>query len=1014
MKIHLLFRGMLLTIIFIFAVNIDRLSAQRSPVKSSGLIAKSVVSLDGQWRLAIDSLNVGKKEKWWENPIPEAKPVKVPWILQDVFPAYHGVVWYWRDFLAPKNNYPSGRTLLRFCSIDYMADVWLNNIFVGRYESGDVPFVIDVTNVIKSGGNNNLSVRVLNPTNEPIDSMTLKQIPKQARVIPYGSGAEYNCGGITGSVELMLVPMVRVEDIFASANSKSDVVKIEANLRNTGTQKIRQHLVFTVAPATSGETLKSLSFDCDVPPGDTVIKTEIKIENAHLWDLNNPYLYRLSVGNTNEKDKSFDERSVRFGFRDFRFENGSFRINGRRLFLRSAHTCNNFPIGQRLPIDPDQARRDLLDMKVMGFNAIRFIWGGALPYQLDLCDEIGLMVYNESYASSGMDSTPKMFERFDRSQVGMIHRDRNHPSVIIWALLNEKLDGPIYRHAVTILPLVRSVDNSRMVVLSSGRWDGQFSIGSISNPGSREFEYTLGKEAPNTPQSKMTNYSNSSDAPGYMVGSGDVHYYPIVPQAAQSTNFIRTLGQNTKPVFLSEYGIGSAVDLWRVTRHFERFGKEEAEDAKYYKERLDKYLADWKQWKLDQIYARPEDFFTESIRRMASNRTLGLTAIRSNPKIIGYNLTGMNDHVMTGEGLTTTFRELKPGTVDAMFEGLAPLRWCLFAEPKNIYRGRKVKVEVILANEDVLPPGDYPALIQVVGPDNKRIYEHKTTVTIAATQNGVEPPLAIPVFSDDLPIDGPAGKYHLLATLERGGAPRCGEVEFYVDDPKQMPAIKTEVMVWGEDELLAKWLAKHNIKSRPFDAEKQKSREIILVGLRPPAGQDTLLAFTSLMQHIARGSNAIFLSPEVFRQNQDLVGFLPLEKKGSLSNIISWLYLKDEWAKKHPVFEGLPAGGLMDHQFYRELISGTVWMGQDPPQEAVAGAIKASQDYSSGLMLSVYAFGSGNFILNTLLIRDNLDTHPAAERLLRNLLLYASQDQEKAIGKIPADFDSKLKAIGYK
>lgn len=101
----------------------------------------------------------------------------------------------------------------------------------------------------------------------------------------------------------------------------------------------------------------------------------------------------------------------------------------------------------------------------------------------------------------------------------------------------------------------------------------------------------------------------------------------------------------------------------------------------------------------------------------------------------------------------------------------------------------------------------------------------------------------------------------------------------------------------------------------------------------------------------------------------------------------------------------------MDHQSYRKLIPGTVWMGQDPPKEAVAGAIKASQDYSSGLMVSVYPFGSGNFILNTLLIRNNLDTHPAAERLLRNLLRYAAQDQKKSIEKLSADFDTKLKAI---
>ena len=71
-----------------------------------------------------------------ENPVPGAKKIKVPWILQDVFPAYHGVVWYWHDFLSPKNVYPSGRTLLRFESIDYMGEVWLNDVYMGRYESG--------------------------------------------------------------------------------------------------------------------------------------------------------------------------------------------------------------------------------------------------------------------------------------------------------------------------------------------------------------------------------------------------------------------------------------------------------------------------------------------------------------------------------------------------------------------------------------------------------------------------------------------------------------------------------------------------------------------------------------------------------------------------------------------------------------------------------------------------------------------------------------------------------------
>ena len=992
----------------LISLHSGRLPAQVSTIKTSTLTSKSIISLDGEWLIEKDPLNIGKSQKWWNAPVADAKKIKVPWILQEVFPAYHGVVWYWHDFVAPKNNYSGGRTLLRFESIDYMGEVWLSNTFMGRYESGDVAFTIDVTDVIKTGELNHLSVRVLNPTNEPIDGMTLKQIPHQARVIPYTAGGEYNCGGITGSVELIQVPTVFVEDLFASANSKSDLIEIEATLRNTGTKRTHQNLIFNVAPASNGATLKSLEFDCAIPPGDTLIRTSLKLEDPHLWDINNPYLYRLSLRNTNKKDQSADERSVRFGFRDFKFENGNFRLNGKRLFLRSSHSCNNFPVGQRLPMDPDQARRDLIDMKMMGFNTIRFIWGGAQPYQLDLCDEIGLMVYNESFASQGLDSSSVMFERFDRSQLGMIRRDRNHPSVVIWGLLNETFDGPVFRHTVALLPSLRLLDQSRMVLLGSGRWDGQYSIGSLSNPKSMTWEYLLGNESPDAKPAKMTRLG------GYCEGAGDAHMYPVVPQPLKATEILRNLGKNSKPVFLSEYGIGSSVDLWRVTRHFERMGKAGAEDALFYKDKLDKFLADWDKWNLNEIYPRPEDFFAESIRRVAGQRRIGLTAIRSNPQLAGYNLTGMNDHVMGGEGLTTTFRELKPGTTDALFEELAPLRWCLFAEPKNSYRGEKVKLEVILATDEPLPAGEYIALIQVVGPGNQRVYEHRTTITIPVLQKDEELPLAIPVYSIELPVDEPAGKYKLLATLERGGAPTCGEVEFWVDDPDQMPPIESEITTWGTDPVLSKWLEDHHMKTTPFNADTQTSNEVILVGINPPAGVDTAASFTALAKHIARGSNAIFLSPEIFRQGKNKVRFLPLEKKGSLSDLYSWLYLKDEWAKQHPIFEALPAGGLLDHQFYREIIPATAFVGQDAPKEAVAGSIKSSLDYASGLMVSVNAFGAGNFILNTMLIRENLGIHPAAERLLRNMLHFAAVDQKKPIEKLPVDFESKLKAIGYK
>ena len=164
---------------------------------------------------------------------------------------------------------------------------------------------------------------------------------------------------------------------------------------------------------------------------------------------------------------------MRCGFRDFRFENGAFRLNGRRIYLRCSHTGNCCPIGLEMPHDPDFLRRDLLNAKVMGFNAIRFIAGVAKRYQLDLCDEIGLMVYEEAYAAWCLADSPKMAERYDESILGMVRRDRNHPSVTMWGLLNETPDGPVFRHAVSVLPALRQLDDSRMVMLNSGRWDVQ-------------------------------------------------------------------------------------------------------------------------------------------------------------------------------------------------------------------------------------------------------------------------------------------------------------------------------------------------------------------------------------------------------------------------------------------------------------------------------------------------------------------------------------------------------------
>jgi hypothetical protein len=343
---------------------------------------------------------------------------------------------------------------------------------------------------------------------------------------------------------------------------------------------------------------------------------------------------------------------------------------------------------------------------------------------------------------------------------------------------------------------------------------------------------------------------------------------------------------------------------------------------------------------------------------------------------------------MSGEGLFTTFRELKPGTTDAMFEALAPLRLCLFAEPLHVYRGGRVKMEAVLANEDALPPGEYSVRLQVVGPQNQRVFEKTVNVNIAK-----DAPFAVPIFAEDIAFDAPSGRYRFLASFERGGAATGGEAVFYVADPADMPAVKTEIVLAGEDADLTKWLGDRGIRCRQFAAAERAEREVILVSKTPPA-------FEELWRRVDQGAAAVFLTPEVFQKGDQPLGWLPLQNKGSLTKLMGWLYHKDEWAKAHPVFDGLPSGGLMDYAFYREIIPELVFSGQDPPAEAIAGANNASFDYSSGLMLAEYHHGAGRFLLNTLPIRAQLSTNPVAERLLRNLLNYAAgQPQPKGLGE---------------
>jgi hypothetical protein len=981
-----------------------------------------VVSLDGEWQLATDPQNIGRSQEWFRKPAPDSKNALVPGTIQEAFPGYWGVAWYWREFTPVANPYRQGRYLLKFGAVAFFADVWVNGTHIGGHENGDTPFVLDATGSVRPGASNLLAVRVLVPGDKPIDGILLNEIPHRNNRLDYMPGSGYDIGGISEPVELVLTPAVRIDDLHLRPDWKTGKIGVRASVNNASSKTATSRLHLDVAIAPNGQTILSKTIDHPLDGAHSTAEAELQVEDHHLWDVAEPCLYAVTARIEVPGEEGFHAVSSRCGFRDFRVTNGYFRLNGKRIYLRSTHTANHTPWGQVLPPPgySDLLRKDFYHMKSVGYNCVRAISGVLHPYQIDLCDELGLMIYEESYAAWLLHDSPKMKERFECAVREMILRDRNHPSIIMWGMLNETFDGPVFREAFDALKVVRSLDPSRLVLLSSGRWDGHAGTGSLSNPESSEWEFAWAREAPGaaTIEPKRDPKMHWANDVGGYIGSdmGDVHFYPEEPETPVVRELLRKSDLDAKPFFLSETGIGSLYDCIHEMRYYEQARiPKDAIDYQLLKSMCDRLTTDWNRWGMESVYPFAECLLHESQVAMARHRLFVFNNVRSNPKICGYNITGMLDHGFTGEGIWRFWRDYKPGAMDAVQDGWAPVRWCLFANPTHTYLGRAVKLEAVLANEDVLRPGSYNARFRVSGPEGIA-WDRASSIVIPEVRSGDDGPLALPVLSEDVTIKGPAGAYNIVPYIEEGAAPPETSWEFYLTDPASFPSLNQRVRLWGIPDNVEAWLKSHGASTEAFKGAAPDTREVILVGDVSTSGSAE--DWKELATRMAKGCSVVFLSPWAFKRGEDSAAWLPLEKKGRIYSFHDWLYHKECVAKAHPIFEGLQSRAMLNWYYYGPMITHVLFDGQETPAEgAVAAAFATGYNtpggYASGILTGCYKFGSGQFIVNSFPIIENLASHPAADRMLLNLIRYAGEGLGGPVTSLPGDFEQQLKQIGY-
>ena len=344
---------------------------------------------------------------------------------------YQGPGWY-KTRLKLDNPYPDGRVVLEFEGAGQKTDVYVYMTKVGSHVGGYDSWNVDITDAVRAflaskdaerfGGEIPLSIRCDNT--------------RDAEMIP-SDLSDFNLyGGIYRYLNLVYLPEVSVASLriepALDAKLKKGTLKVSGTFYNPA--DVREALVEVTVKNAKGEAVSTRTLDKITPLGDLDM-LDIQIDKPQLWDVDHPVLYTCEVTVTANGQKM--TASERFGFRSFEFiDKGPFMLNGKRLLLRGTHRHEDHA-GVAAAMTEEQMIEEMKMMKEMGVNFIRLGHYQQSEIILNLCDELGILVWEEIPWCRGGVGNETYRGQAKRMLTNMITQHYNHPSVIIWGLGNE-------------------------------------------------------------------------------------------------------------------------------------------------------------------------------------------------------------------------------------------------------------------------------------------------------------------------------------------------------------------------------------------------------------------------------------------------------------------------------------------------------------------------------------------------------------------------------------------------
>ncbi len=419
------------------------------------------VNLNGRWQFDFDDGDVGLRDDWAGGGRRLSREITVPFCFESRLSgigdtSFHPWVWYRRTFTVPA-SWKDLRVLLRFGAVDYRAMVWVNGRLAGSHEGGHTPFAFDVTDLV-NGGTNTVTVRAEDPpTDRSIPRGKQYWEPKSRSIFYTRSSGIWQTVWLEGVGRSYLERVTITPEMNGSVRFEARVARARGDLE--------LHAVVTAGgqPVATGSG----------PVSGPVAVAGVAIADPRVWSPGSPNLYDVTF-ELRQGTAVIDRVSSYFGFRSVGVERGRVTLNGDRLYLKMVLDQGFWPDSVLTPPTDEAIQYDIRLTKEMGFNGARKHQKLEDPRYLYWADRMGLLVssemanayvFNEAYVS-----------RFTREWMEAVARDLNHPSIIVWAPINESWGVPDLRdprqqaHLKSLYALTRSLDPTRLVIDNEG-WE---------------------------------------------------------------------------------------------------------------------------------------------------------------------------------------------------------------------------------------------------------------------------------------------------------------------------------------------------------------------------------------------------------------------------------------------------------------------------------------------------------------------------------------------------------------